>query len=102
MSKTKEEIIEEYIPCTCGEIYTSRKMVAPDCPRHAFAVEEAMDEYAKQQVIDTLDWMYAGATETIPPGDQLPSDRHMWLRDLSDLYKKSEDLYVAFLQSQSQ
>lgn len=45
---TKEEIAAKYIPCTCGEIYLSRNIVAPDCPLHAFAIEEAMEEYRSQ------------------------------------------------------
>ena len=52
----------------------------------------AMDEYAKQQCIELLNWMFAGATETIPyPGP------NMWTRDLSDEYKDSAALYEAFL-----
>ena len=46
---------------------------------------------AKQECIDLLNWMFAGAAETIPyPGP------NMWLRDLSDEYKDSAALYEAF------
>lgn len=45
---SKEAISNNYGLCTCEEIYTSRGLTAPDCPWHAHAVEEAMEEYAKQ------------------------------------------------------
>lgn len=46
--KSAEEIAKEYIPCTCGEIYLSRKMKAPDCPLHSFDIETAMEAYGNQ------------------------------------------------------
>lgn len=46
--KTKEEIALSLGLCNCDEAYTSRGMTAPDCPLHAFAIEEAMEEYADQ------------------------------------------------------
>lgn len=95
MSKTKEQIIEEYIPCTCGEIYTSRKMVAPDCPKHAFAVEEAMDEYAKNKAIDFAEWGNEQDLQGHPEGWVFKGDQFKKVHSM-------EDLYNLFLQSQSQ
>lgn len=43
-----ETIAKKYFPCTCGEIYLSRKLTAPDCPFHANDWESAMEEYASQ------------------------------------------------------
>ena len=67
--------------------------------RETFLIEAAhaaMDEYAKQQCIELLNWMFAGASETIPyPGP------NMWLRDLANQYKDSAALYDAFLTEQS-
>lgn len=54
---TIEEIALKYWLCNCAEIYTSRGLTAPDCPYHAFCVEEAMEEYAKQEAIGFSIWM---------------------------------------------
>ena len=40
--RTPKEIAESWIDCTCDVAYTSRGLVAPDCPLHSFAVEEAI------------------------------------------------------------
>lgn len=34
------ELAKKHFPCTCGEIYLSRNLTAPDCPYHAFEWEE--------------------------------------------------------------
>lgn len=47
--KTASQIAEELIPCTCGEVYLSRKMAAPDCPLHSSEIEEAMTLFADQE-----------------------------------------------------
>jgi hypothetical protein len=50
--KTAEEVLKEYVPCECGEIYTSRGLVAPDCPlcsMHSCYIE-AMEAYAMEVV----------------------------------------------------
>jgi hypothetical protein len=60
------------------------------------ATESYRNQYAKQQCIELLNWMFAGAAETIPyPGP------NMWLRDLANEYKDSEAFYNAFLTEQS-
>lgn len=46
--KTASEIAKEHIPCTCGEIYLSRNLTAPDCPYHSYDWEAALIECAKQ------------------------------------------------------
>jgi len=46
MSKALE-IVEQHIPCTCGEMYLSRNMAAPDCPIHAFDWESTVKEIAE-------------------------------------------------------
>lgn len=43
-----EEIALEYGLCNCDEAYTKRNLTAPDCPFHAFAVSEAMEQYARE------------------------------------------------------
>lgn len=43
-----EEIGKKYFPCTCGEIYLSRKLTAPDCFYHNEAWQEAIEEYTEQ------------------------------------------------------
>ena len=53
---TKETIAIKNGLCNCGPEYTSRNLTAPDCPWHAFAVSESMDEYAKQQAISFFKW----------------------------------------------
>lgn len=45
---SREEIAKKYFPCTCGEIYLSRNLTAPDCPFHAFDWDGAFEEYAQQ------------------------------------------------------
>jgi len=39
-----ETIAKKYFPCTCGEIYLSRRLTAPDCPYHANDWESFADE----------------------------------------------------------
>lgn len=47
--KTAEEIVIEHgLFCTCHEGYTSRDLIAPDCPMHNFDYEGALEEYASQ------------------------------------------------------
>jgi len=41
------EITKRLFPCTCGDIYLSRKLTAPDCPYHAYAWEEFAEEILK-------------------------------------------------------
>lgn len=43
-----EEIALEYGLCNCDEAYKNRNLTAPDCPFHAFAVSEAMEQYARE------------------------------------------------------
>ena len=49
---TKKEIAAKYIPCTCGEIYKSRNMAAPNCSFCNEDWDEPMEEYAKDVAID--------------------------------------------------
>lgn len=49
-----EEIALKYGLCNCNEAYTSRNLTAPDCPFHAFAIQEAMEEYAKECIESSL------------------------------------------------
>lgn len=44
---TAEDIAKKHFPCTCGEIYLSRNLTAPDCPYHSFDWESAMQEVAE-------------------------------------------------------
>lgn len=46
--KKAEEIAIDHGLCRCDEAYTKRGLTAPDCPYHAFAVDEAMEEYSRQ------------------------------------------------------
>lgn len=81
---TKDEILKENGACLHDEAYQY------SCDTED--LRNAMDQYAKQQCIQLLNWMFAGAAETIPyPGP------NMWLRDLSDEYKDSEAFHYAFL-----
>jgi hypothetical protein len=48
MSKRLEEIALEHGLCNCDEAYKNRNLTAPDCPFHAFAVSEAMEQYARE------------------------------------------------------
>lgn len=54
---TQEEIALQHGLCNCDKIYTSRGLKAPDCPWHAFPVEEAMDTYARQEAIEFQNWI---------------------------------------------
>lgn len=51
--KTAEESLSEHFPsCTCGEVYTIRKLTAPDCVRCNY-FDDAVDgakAFAKQEV----------------------------------------------------
>jgi hypothetical protein len=41
--------------CKCDEAYTSRGLKAPDCPLHAYGIDEVMDIYASQfRIIERL------------------------------------------------
>lgn len=57
MGDRREEIAIKLGLCNCHEIYTSRGLTAPDCPYHAFAVTEAMDEYMKECCLELLSYM---------------------------------------------
>jgi hypothetical protein len=57
MNKTREEIGRYWVSCRCGKEYLDRKLTAPDCPYHSTDVEEAMDEWAKQQGIAFGKWL---------------------------------------------
>lgn len=46
--KTAEQTALDHGLCRCDEAYTKRGLTAPDCPYHAFSVEEAMQKYAAQ------------------------------------------------------
>ena len=46
MEINKEQIALKYGLCNCDEAYTKRGLTAPDCPWHAWAVDEAMEDYA--------------------------------------------------------
>jgi len=48
---TKEEIAAKYIPCTCGHVYKSRNIIAPDCNLCQEYWVEPMEEYAKQECL---------------------------------------------------
>lgn len=47
---TKDEVQKSYGLCNCDVVYTSRGMTAPDCPMHAFLIDEAMDTWAESAV----------------------------------------------------
>ena len=82
----KEDILDKHAVGVAAGQYTI------ECDK----ANQAMDEYAKQQCIELLNWMFAGASETIPyPG------QNMWLRDLGNEYKDSAALYDAFLTEHS-
>jgi len=49
---TPAECNEKYYTCTCGEMYKSRNLVAPDCPLHSIASEEALAAYGRWLAID--------------------------------------------------
>ncbi len=53
----REAIALKYGLCKCGEEYKSRKLSAPDCPMHAYAVFEAMDDHATAMCMDLLEYM---------------------------------------------
>jgi hypothetical protein len=59
---TKREIINGHMTCMCGDIYKSRKLVAPDCCKCQYEteIEAMMDEYAEYVAKET--W-YAALTE---------------------------------------
>ena len=61
MSKRLEEIALEYGLCNCDEAYTKRNMTSPDCPFHAFAVSEAMCQYAREVSQASLEKAYGKA-----------------------------------------
>lgn len=50
-----EKICRKYGLCNCDESYTNRNLTAPDCPYHAFPIEEAMIEYATECIKSSLD-----------------------------------------------
>jgi hypothetical protein len=45
----KKEIIDGHLSCTCGDIYKSRKLVAPDCVKCEYEkeIENMMNKYAE-------------------------------------------------------
>lgn len=57
MFDRREEIALKLGLCNCGEEYTKRGLTAPDCPYHAFAITEAMDEYMKECCLELLEYM---------------------------------------------
>lgn len=73
-------------------------MVAPDCPQHAFAIEEAMDEHAKNQAIDFAQWVDGKMYTCFLHTDEGVKHWH-------DMNEKgnltTEQIYNLFLQSQS-
>lgn len=57
MSDLREEIALKLGLCNCGDEYKNRRLTAPDCPYHAFAVAEAMDEYFTERAMELLGYM---------------------------------------------
>ena len=57
MSDRREQIALKLGLCNCGDEYKSRGLTAPDCPYHAFAISEAMDEYMKEVCLHLLEYM---------------------------------------------
>lgn len=62
-----EQIALEHGLCTCDEAYTKRGLTAPDCPWHAFAVQEAMEQYATEVARHNLE----RAAELVDAGCEL-------------------------------
>lgn len=77
--KSKEEIAKKYFPCTCGEIYLSRNLTAPDCPFHAFDWDGAFEEYAQQSQPSGMRWVRA--SERLPE-DGVGMLKYVWVRNI--------------------
>lgn len=60
MEASKEQIALKYGLCNCDEAYTKRGLTAPDCPWHAFAIEEAMEEYAELRIKEAQQGVWVG------------------------------------------
>jgi hypothetical protein len=63
--KTAEKVLKEYVSCECGEIYTSRGLVAPDCPlcsMHSCYIE-AMKTYGIEIVKELTEKDYVTAVQ---------------------------------------
>lgn len=98
---TKEEVALNWGLCKCDEAYTSRGLRDPDCPWHQFAVEEAMDQYAKQQSIAFSEWCQSNYVHDFEPiDDSLPiakrTYRQFWV-DNDQIEYSTEQLYELFL-----
>lgn len=71
--RSAEDVALKYGLCNCDIEYTSRILMAPDCPLHAFPVEEAMEEYRSQPIAPVSDeeieaefWEYIKEKELVP------------------------------------
>jgi len=71
--KSREEIAKKYFPCTCGEIYLSRNLTAPDCAFHSLEWDKALEEYAQQSQPSGMRWVMASERLPVLP-HPLPKD----------------------------
>lgn len=62
---TLEEIAYQFGLCNCDEAYKNRGLTAPDCPWHAFAIEEAMKEACRQACEEQRQICYDNAKITV-------------------------------------
>lgn len=64
---TLHERIKELLPCTCGDAYKCRDLIAPDCPycNYADSIEEYVNELLKES--KELKAWKAEAIKVMPP-----------------------------------
>lgn len=90
---TKQELLDKYIPCQCWPAKDGGKVYNVSCPQHSQDPESAMDEWAKERVIEVLEWINKSGIE--------PDLRNKWI-DFSKVpatRHTSEEVYNLFLQS---
>lgn len=61
-----DKIIQTHISCTCGEIYLSRNLTAPDCPYHANDWESPMEEFLKELKEEPKGLRWVKCSERLP------------------------------------
>lgn len=76
-----EQIALEYGLCKCDEIYTDRGLTAPDCPWHAFAVQEAMEAYATEVARHNLERAAEKAKVLVSNGESTVDVKSWTLED---------------------
>lgn len=88
------ELIDKYVPCTCGEMYLSRCMAAPDCPSHSVNIEDVAIQYARIQSLTFISWVADSGYYRSVDGKW-----NVWDKPLSHI--SLDDLYLIFLHHQS-